>query len=777
MPELEFRISSALKNIIGRDLITDDFIAVFELVKNSYDAYANKVTIAFEEDKITIADNGKGMSLDDLKDKWLFVAYSAKHEGVEDEDIKNLRDYRDKIKAKRYYAGAKGIGRFSCDRLGQNLKLLTRKIKTNPIEQLEVDWGKFDVNAEQEFIEIKVDQTTLSETDYKTLSHGTILEITNLSSSWTRDRIKELKQSLGKLINPFGSFNGNEKDDYFAIEIIYEKEIEEDKKEPVERKRVNGFVQNFIFETLDIKTTQIITEINKDSIITELIDRNNPIYKIKEPNKDFKLLEDVKFHLFFLNRKAKHNFSLQMGLQPKQFGTIFLFKNGFRVYPFGEEDDDSLGLDLRKTQGYARFLGTRDLIGRIEIFSNSDEFREKSSRDGGLEKTQGYKQLVDAFYEKCLKRLEKYVVEIQWAYYFDENLRDDKDRDDISLLETIGTKNRIASLIENLADRNDVEILSYNKDFVNIINEKVEELIPEAFGTLAKLAERTSDVKFQEKILEAENKYKKLLKEKADAELRAREAEESQAEAEERERQATEQLETEKQKNTYLLATRRTLSEDSEGLVHSIKINTIKINKSIGNLIRKISTEEVSEKTIIQELINIRFYSDRAYKISTLITRANFKSTIDKQTIDLSKYIAQYLSLYSDIYDKADLDFEIVDNNSSFTKKISVLELSIVIDNLISNAEKWNANKIQVQLDTDESGNLNVLFSDNGDGVVKKHLTNPEQIFEVGVTETDGSGIGLYSSRKILKTMGAEIFFLGNNEKLKGATFQIIFHK
>lgn len=78
---LEFKVGSYLKNIIGRDLITDDYIAVFELVKNSYDAHAKNVVITFEDDKIIIADNGKGMSLKDLVDKWLFVAYSAKEDG------------------------------------------------------------------------------------------------------------------------------------------------------------------------------------------------------------------------------------------------------------------------------------------------------------------------------------------------------------------------------------------------------------------------------------------------------------------------------------------------------------------------------------------------------------------------------------------------------------------------------------------------------------------------------------------------------------------------
>ena len=128
--QLQFRISSGLKNIIGRDLITDDFIAIFELVKNSYDAHATKVLIEFENINtskaiIRITDNGKGMNYDDLINKWLFVAYSAKKDGTED------IDYRNKIQSKTFYAGAKGIGRFSCDKLGSKLILITKKDEEN----------------------------------------------------------------------------------------------------------------------------------------------------------------------------------------------------------------------------------------------------------------------------------------------------------------------------------------------------------------------------------------------------------------------------------------------------------------------------------------------------------------------------------------------------------------------------------------------------------------------------------------------------------------------
>ena len=147
--KLQFKISSALKDLVGKDLITSDNIAIFELVKNSYDAYADHVVITFANDKITIADNGKGMSFADLKDKWLFLGFSAKKDGSEDYEDDKQKSYRDKIK--RYYAGAKGIGRFSCDRLGSLLTITTKTETANYAEQISVDWSKFEVDQKIEF--------------------------------------------------------------------------------------------------------------------------------------------------------------------------------------------------------------------------------------------------------------------------------------------------------------------------------------------------------------------------------------------------------------------------------------------------------------------------------------------------------------------------------------------------------------------------------------------------------------------------------------------------
>jgi HSP90 family molecular chaperone len=75
---LNFDVSTGLNTVLGWELITDDEVAIFELVKNSFDAGARTVEIFFRTDNVVVADNGSGMSYDDLKDKWLFVAYSSK---------------------------------------------------------------------------------------------------------------------------------------------------------------------------------------------------------------------------------------------------------------------------------------------------------------------------------------------------------------------------------------------------------------------------------------------------------------------------------------------------------------------------------------------------------------------------------------------------------------------------------------------------------------------------------------------------------------------------
>ena len=108
-----------------------------------------------------------------------------------------------------------------------------------------------------------------------------------------------------------------------------------------------------------------------------------------------------------------------MGIESKNYGSVFLFKNGFRVQPYGNKGDDSWGLDFRLQQGYNRFISSRDLFGRVDIITNDiEQFKEVSSRDGGLVETAGFNQLKEIFEKKAHRRLERYVVGVLWGEAF-----------------------------------------------------------------------------------------------------------------------------------------------------------------------------------------------------------------------------------------------------------------------------------------------------------------------------------------------------------------------
>lgn len=553
---LQFKISSALKDLVGKDLITSDNVAIFELVKNSYDAYANHVVITFTENKITIADNGKGMSLSDLKNKWLFLGFSAKKDGTEDEVNDKQKSYRDKIR--RFYAGAKGIGRFSCDRLGRLLTITTKTRNSLLAEQILVDWANFEVDQKIEFDNVDVEHRTLNVDNVfpDQESHGTIIEIEDLhdeETPWTRKHILELKRSLQKLINPYSETND------FVIEIVCEREQKMDLQKlhdgvGFDRDIVNGPLKNSITEILKLKTTQIDVRISDGFVYTTLTDRGVDIYRIREHNIHFPLIKSATVSLSFLNRAAKYNFTRLMGVDSINFGSVFLFRNGFRILPFGETGDDSWGIDFRAQQGRARYLGSRDLMGRVDVtVEDVSELKEVSSRDSGLVDTPMARQVKD-LYKQCHKRLERYVVGVLWGesflrneYYKNEEVawnarkelqKVDKDSEDPSFVlhSSFGSKIDFVRLVKTLTSDNNVEVLSYNSDLANFVTSSLEpqDIKLQFISDLETIARRTGNQSLENSVEEVKRKIEELSRQKAEAERKAAEAESRQREAEEK---------------------------------------------------------------------------------------------------------------------------------------------------------------------------------------------------------------------------------------------------
>lgn len=763
-----FKISAALKDLIGKELITDEFVAVFELVKNSFDANASKVEVIFENNyepdnaRIIIKDNGKGMNYDDLKNKWLFVAYSAKRLGKENED------YRDKIKTQRVFAGAKGVGRFSCDRLGRFLNLITIKDEPKPkVENLVVNWEDFENADDEEFVNIKVTHKVLTENTYK-LKKGTVLEITGLRDNWDRDRILKLKKSLAKLINP----NQENDSDNFEIEIIAKDELTLDKEKGKKGEKkndleiVNGVIKNSVFETLEIKTSNILVQISPkgDFIETTLQDRGDLIYYLKEKN-PFKGLKNISVYLFQLNKGAKNNFYRIMGMHSIDYGSVFMYKNGFRVYPFGEQGEDILLIDRRKGQGYNRFLGNRDLIGRIEINGEQPELKETTTRDGGLIKTETYYQLVNFFYDYVLKRLEHYVVNIiQWG---DERIN--KETGEVTPeLWAKDVKIQILELISGFINSKDIIDIQYNKDFLKIISDKQDQSVEKIVKNISKVAAKSGN---PEMVKEAKKIEKAVREIKADADR-----DKAKATKEEEKRKETEK------KLDYVVSQKNFLQKDIsddtknlESILHHIGLTTNFIKKDIENLVKAINNDASKDElhTIVKRLSQ---QNEKITSFSKYFKKVNFNIHSNKLDVDVISFTNEYIENVYKLRDDLRINRELLNVKINMPKglehkiKFNPIDMIIVLDNLISNSSKHGASKVELTW-TKSGKSIQLSFKDDGKGIADNIL---DSIFDFGFTTSRrGSGIGLYHVKEIIENLNGTIKV--NNKLNKGVEFLISF--
>lgn len=805
MDKLQFKVSSAVKDLVGKDLIRNENIAIFELVKNSYDAFATKVEITFEPERIIIADNGKGMTLEDLKNKWLFLAYSAKKDGSEDTDNEKQHSYRDQIN--RHYAGAKGVGRFSCDRLGAELIVTTKNSNDKATQQLTIDWTDFEQDQKTEFIKIDVNHDEVYDLpkfpDNK--NTGTILEIKNLRSHWERQNILELKQSLEKLINPFSESLD------FIIEIICEwakKQDEEEKsKGSHDRNIVNGLIKNSISQVIDLKTTKIDVILNKEYIETSIFDRDIEIYRIREKNTFYKL-NAVTINLYFLNRAAKTAFSTKMGVQPHSYGSIFLFRNGFRILPFGNSGDDSWKIDYKKQQGYNRFLGTRDLFGRVDIQTdNIEEFKEVSSRDGGLIESETTLQLRRLF-EITHKRLERYVTGVLWGegflkrQYFNDvsnveknRLLLDKDKDtnsaEVILKSSLGSKIDFVQLVKTLISDKNIEVLSYNKQLANIFSEPTlfDDANLQVITDLERIAEKTKDATLLSSIDEAKQKIAELQKQKEKAERDAEEANVRAKHAEEEKNKAQYEASVAKVKQEKAEKENTELHQHVDRITSENLFLTSDISKDVKQLsslqhhithtssfiyslaMKALDAVNADEKDkAIGHIQQIIFENTKIATLSNFVSKAKFNLMAKKITKDIINFVNEYMTNVYSLANVGELKINVEYTKLKYELLFAPIDLIVVLDSLLDNSKKAMAKNIFVSW-KDTQNTVELHFRDDGNGITDNTLPN---IFDYRFSTTNGGGLGLYHVNEICKKMNVNISV---NNKNKGIEFIFIFNK
>jgi signal transduction histidine kinase len=757
---LNFKTNTLLKNLVGKDLINDDNIAIVELVKNAYDAGAENVLVRFEgfstkgktttTSRLVIADKGCGMNLDDIRDKWLNIAYSEKKFAPQENGA--------------YLAGNKGIGRFSCDRLGEQLDLLTRT-KGGDLLHLKINWPDFEVEGK---VELTIQQINLVVTDIpdadaanlaglKTFpAKGTVLVISNLRSEWDRDKLFELKDSLERFINPNQLFLRNKFRITFQVPDFEQEE--EGKDYPA---KINVEIKNQIFEKLEFNSTYIDTRISPQdkTVTTELHHDGEPVFKLVEKNVSYPLLQDAHVVIYYLNPYKKSYFKRQTGIRAVDFGSVFLFLNGFRIAPYGDRSDDWLGMDVRKGQGQKRYLSSRDVVGRIEIQGSEEQFKPISSREG-LKKTRAFEQLRETFFLDVLRKLERFVVDgLEWDSIPD-SLRSlvrkeeglDWNETTEQYVQSRERKNqRIALSILTLVGASPEQTISFW--FNPALLEEVYQTRTEEVKSMLAEIEGIDPEKVDTNLKRGLSKVRALIAEKE------QEAKSAKSEAAGL-RVTAAKLRAEKE--TYQAQTlflQSVSSLDAKELVafhHQIVHDSSIIGNYIGRSIKALQRLPGS-KDVIDFLGKAALANNRITAVAQFATKANFRAGIAKELTDLPAFIDQYITNVAKDFVATNLQVNVTNKvREAFELKVSRIEMSILIDNIISNSDKAGAKLLNITIAKVGSNTLRISFADNGDGLSGK-LDNPESMFGMGVTTTSGSGLGLYHAREIIERIGGKI--------------------
>lgn len=351
---LKWRFDVNTFRLLGRDLITDRITALFELVKNSYDANADNVTIQFlnvsthnQNSKIIIADNGIGMSLKDIEDKWMVIGTNSKRKSLYSPEPYNRR-----------YVGEKGIGRFAVDKLGQYVKIRTRQENDEKELVVTINWETYQNLAEQEQLELKL--FTEIENEYEwvepTFEKGTVLEIMYPRDIWELKDINMAYKELSHLVSPFDTSK------YPFTISIYAPEFEP----YIEVKPVKTDEQSFAsyyFELSFNEETKQQETLRFDKIIKKVLVENIPM-----PSFGF-----IKFRLYYFDEDAKSRFKAHYKGTDIKIDGIKLYRDGILTTPFAELEGetlrrrDVLGIDKRRRSDIFYKISSSDIIGHVEI--------------------------------------------------------------------------------------------------------------------------------------------------------------------------------------------------------------------------------------------------------------------------------------------------------------------------------------------------------------------------------------------------------------------------
>lgn len=393
------RVRSHILRLLGDQLVGHDRLAIFELVKNAYDADAENVSVTVDlaANKIIVRDDGCGMSSEIIRNRWLDIGTDSKRGSNRTRSKKYLR----------LPLGEKGVGRLSVQKLGSKFRMITRS-ENDPEVLVELGWSELIGSSDYVDGGLQVQLTERANpVDFPDQKHGTLIEISGLTrKEWARKDLRDLKRLVVSLESPFQA------NDSFHVSLSVpgrEKDIDDvpDLKELLRRSiwtyefelSEKGFFWKYEFSPPKLKGLKSRSDVATAPIQLEWSDEAYREAKAKaERTEEVPIFINSKaalngigtikgrLHVFYLRDEVLRLMTgdiRQLKQWLKDQTGVRVFRDGIRVYNYGEPGDDWLGLNARRINRPSEKLGTHQLVAAIDLdLLNSPGLLEKTNREG-----------------------------------------------------------------------------------------------------------------------------------------------------------------------------------------------------------------------------------------------------------------------------------------------------------------------------------------------------------------------------------------------------------
>ena len=398
-----FRPRARLMLLLGDQLIRDSGLAVFELVKNAYDADATRCDVTLENicnehgGRIIVEDDGVGMSSNIVKLVWL------------EPGTDNRREQRaQKIRSKKFNRlpiGEKGVGRFAVHKLGHRVEIVTRSVGHKEVV-VSVDWTDFENSKYLSDVPISVAER---EPEYfKGDRSGTRIVISELREApWTRGRVRSLYRSLTSICSPMSVARTTEnrvRDAFMpSLELCPDPGWLKGLLEPNEalEHSLFSFKGMIVGKSLDYEYA-----FHPNSNLRHITERNAAgsetmrasVYNEQKQRNEDRIVDltdlgigevGIEFHIFDLDPGVLRQVTTDIkGLKDflKQNGGVRVYRDGIRVFDYGEPGNDWLELGGRRVNLPAKRISNNLIVGFVSLdLESSDRLIEKTNREGFIE--------------------------------------------------------------------------------------------------------------------------------------------------------------------------------------------------------------------------------------------------------------------------------------------------------------------------------------------------------------------------------------------------------